>query len=80
MIGSAAGDGADTHVDMFIDIINEIIIMNSYRSMNVISNYSEMTKDTVHEKLRKKAITPCGTAIPNCSRKISIHPLVLWLK
>jgi len=64
LIGSAGGDGADAHVDMFVNIIADIIAKNSYRTLNVISMYSEIPKDVVHKKLEDNAISPCGRAVP----------------
>jgi hypothetical protein len=64
LIGSAGGDGADAHVDLFVEIIAEIIAKNSYRTLKVISIYSEIPKDLVHKKLEGNAIIPCGRAVP----------------
>lgn len=64
LIGSAGGDGANAHVDLFLEIIADIIAKNSYRTLNVISIYSEIPKDLVHRKLEDNAIIPCGKAVP----------------
>jgi len=64
LIGSAGGDGADAHVDLFVEIIAEIIAKNSYRTLKVISIYSEIPRDLVHKKLEDNAIIPCGRAVP----------------
>jgi hypothetical protein len=64
LIGSAGGDGANGHVDMFVDIIRDIISKNHYRPMNVISIYAEIDKETILEKHRAGAISPCGRAVP----------------
>jgi Acyclic terpene utilisation family protein AtuA len=64
LIGSAGGDGADAHVDLFVEIVTEIITKNSYRTLNVISIYSEIPKDLVRKKLGDKAIIPCSRAVP----------------
>lgn len=64
LIGSAGGDGANAHVDMFVDIIRDIISKNNYRPMNVISIYAEIDKETILEKHRAGAISPCGKAVP----------------
>ncbi|KAK9327200.1 hypothetical protein V1520DRAFT_375188 [Lipomyces starkeyi] len=64
LIGSAGGDGANDHVDMFVDIIRDIISKNHYRPMNVISIYAQIDKETILEKHLAGAISPCGRAVP----------------
>jgi hypothetical protein len=64
LISSAGGDGANAHVDLFVEIIAEITAKNSYRTLDVISIYSEISKDLVHKKLEDNALSPCGRAVP----------------
>ncbi|KFY13468.1 hypothetical protein V491_06392 [Pseudogymnoascus sp. VKM F-3775] len=64
LIGSAGGDGANAHVDMFVDIIRDIISKNHYRSMNILSIYAEIDKKKILEKHQAGAISPCGRAVP----------------
>ena len=64
LLGSAGGDGADAHVDLFLDIIADIILEKGYRPMKVISIYSEIDKDLIQAKLKAGRIEPCGGAVP----------------
>lgn len=64
LIGSAGGDGANAHVDMFVEIITNLISKNGYRSLNVLSIYAEIPKDLVRQKLDEGLIVPCGKAVP----------------
>lgn len=64
LIGSAGGDGEGALVDMCVDIIREAITANGYRSLKVVSIYSDISKDLVRQKLRNNLITPCGAAVP----------------
>jgi hypothetical protein len=45
-------------------MIKEIIKENGYRSMKIISIYSEISKDLVRQKSKDKLISPCGSGIP----------------
>ena len=65
LIGSAGGDGANAHVDLFLEIITDIIAKNGYRSMKVLSIYSEVPKDFVHRKHIAGDIEPCSKAVPD---------------
>lgn len=69
LIGSAGGDGSNAHVDVFVDIIQEIIKKKGYRSMKIVKIYSEIDKDLVKRKLGAGTITPCGTAVPPLQSK-----------
>ncbi|KAH8705208.1 hypothetical protein BGW36DRAFT_392889 [Talaromyces proteolyticus] len=64
LIGSAGGDGSNDHVDVFVDIINEIVSRRQLRPMKVVKIYSEVSKDLVQSKLARGRITPCGEAVP----------------
>ena len=58
-ISSAGGDGSNEHVDDFVDIINKICMDNDYKiKMAVI--YSNVSKETVINKMEKGKISPCG--------------------
>ncbi|EXJ91695.1 hypothetical protein A1O3_00245 [Capronia epimyces CBS 606.96] len=69
LIGSAGGDGSNAHVDVFVDIIENIIQRHGYRSMKIIKIYSEIDKDLVKSQLGAGTITPCGTAVPALQTK-----------
>jgi hypothetical protein len=64
LIGSAGGDGANDHVDLFVDILRDLIDRKGYRLMNVIGIYSEINKDLVHAKLAAGSVVPCSKAVP----------------
>lgn len=64
LIGSAGGDGANDHVDLFVDIIHDIVSNNNFRPLNVISIYAEIDKEVIREKHRAGLISPCGRAVP----------------
>ncbi|PYI11229.1 hypothetical protein BO78DRAFT_393215 [Aspergillus sclerotiicarbonarius CBS 121057] len=64
LIGSAGGDGANDHVDIFVDIINEIVTRLHLRPMKVVKIYAEVSKDIVQSELDAGRITPCGDAVP----------------
>ena len=49
---------------MFVEIINRFISHYGYRSLNVLSIYSEIPNDLVREKLDNGSINPCGRAVP----------------
>lgn len=62
-ISSAGGDGSDSHVDVFVDIVRSIAREKGYR-FNLAAIYSEMKKDYVLEKLKRGKISPCGPVEP----------------
>ncbi|PWY68992.1 hypothetical protein BO94DRAFT_299856 [Aspergillus sclerotioniger CBS 115572] len=64
LIGSAGGDGANDHVDIFVDIIDEIIARLHLRPMKVVKIYAEVSKDIVRSELAAGRIVPCGEAVP----------------
>ena len=69
LIGSAGGDGENAHVDMFVEIITQLISRNGYRSMNVLKIYAEVPKDLVRQKRKDGLISPCGRAVPQLLEK-----------
>jgi hypothetical protein len=62
-ISSAGGDGTNTHVDAFLDIIQQISRDNGYR-FRVAAIYSELPKQHVAAQLRRGRIAPCGPVEP----------------
>lgn len=66
IIGSAGGDGADAHVDMFVDIIDGIVAARGYRSLKIIKIYAEIPKEVVQQALGSlpSRIAPCGSGVP----------------
>jgi hypothetical protein len=64
LIGSAGGDGANDHVDLFLDIIQNLISQKGYRSMKVVSIYSEIDKEIVYTSLERGDVLPCSKAVP----------------
>lgn len=70
IIGSAGGDGADAHVDDFVDIIDGIVAARGYRSLNIIKVYAEIPKEDVEEALVSSParIVPCGGGVPPLTR------------
>ncbi|RAK95667.1 uncharacterized protein BO80DRAFT_459584 [Aspergillus ibericus CBS 121593] len=68
LIGSAGGDGANAHVDVFVDIIHEIVARLHLRPMKVVKIYAEVSKDVVREELDAGRIVSCGEAVPELQR------------
>lgn len=64
ILSSAGGDGANDHVDLFVEIIEKLIKQNKYRSMNIIKIYSEVDKALVKSSLETGRIQPCSKAVP----------------
>jgi hypothetical protein len=64
LIGSAGGDGENAFVDLLIEIVQNAIKANGYRTMKVIGIYSEISKDIVQRKLSDGLISPCGSGVP----------------
>lgn len=70
IIGSAGGDGANAHVDDFIDIIDGIVAGRGYRSLKIIRIYAGIPKEAVEEALDSSParIVPCGGGVPPLTR------------
>ncbi|KAG0651290.1 hypothetical protein D0Z07_1588 [Hyphodiscus hymeniophilus] len=66
LIGSAGGDGTDTHVDEFLDIIQEITDEpdNELYHFKTLAIYSNVSKTTVLKSLHAGKITGCGLSVP----------------
>ena len=62
IISSAGGDGSNSHVDMFVDIIDTYCKEKGY-SLKLARIYASIDKATVHKALKAGVITPCG-AVP----------------
>ena len=60
LLGSAGGDGSDAHVNIFLDIIAEIISEEGYiyRPMKATGIYSEINKDLIRASLKASRIEP----------------------
>ena len=69
LLGSAGGDGADSHVELFLQITRELIEKRGYRSMNVVTIYSEIDREFIREKFRKAEVRPCSKAVPELEMK-----------
>ena len=65
IIGSAGGDGSNDHVDMFVDIIDEIVSSRGYRSLKVLKIHAEIPKQVVATALNStpSRISPCGSGV-----------------
>ncbi|GAB7324366.1 hypothetical protein MBLNU13_g08316t2 [Cladosporium sp. NU13] len=65
IIGSAGGDGADAHVDMFVDIIDSVVATRGYRSLKIIKIYAEIPKEVLQQALESSPsrIAPCGAGV-----------------
>ena len=68
IIGSAGGSGSNDFVDMGTRIIKEIIKENGYRPMKIISIYSDIPKDLVHQKFKDNLVSPCGHSVPELQK------------
>ncbi|KAJ7698185.1 hypothetical protein B0H14DRAFT_3904864 [Mycena olivaceomarginata] len=64
LIGSAGGDGANSRLPLFLEIISEIIAKNGYRPMKVLTIEAEIDKELVYAGLERGVIRPCGGAVP----------------
>ncbi|KAL1968668.1 hypothetical protein VTN77DRAFT_1494 [Rasamsonia byssochlamydoides] len=64
LIGSAGGDGANEHVDLFVEIITDLIARKGYRSMKIVTIYAEIEKDLVRSSLEQGDVAPCSKAVP----------------
>lgn len=64
LLGSAGGDGSDDHVQVFLNIVKELIEEKGYRSLNVVTINSEIDKDLIKTKLAHGQISPCSKAVP----------------
>ncbi|KAF8178085.1 hypothetical protein K438DRAFT_1844529 [Mycena galopus ATCC 62051] len=64
LISSAGGDGANSRLPVFLEIISEIIQKNGYRPMKVLTIEAEIDKELVYAGLERGVITPCGGAVP----------------
>jgi hypothetical protein len=64
LLGSAGCDGANDHVDLFVEIMKQLITAKKYRSMKIVSIYSEINKDFIKSRLKSGEIIPCGKAVP----------------
>lgn len=59
LISTAGGAGPKAHVDFLKEIISDLITKNNY-SLKVATIYSDITKETVLQKLKQGKINPCG--------------------
>lgn len=68
LIGSAGGDGSNEHVDLFVEIIADLIAKKGYRSMKIVTIYAEIEKDLVRSSLARGDVAPCSRAVPPLKR------------
>ncbi|GKZ21906.1 hypothetical protein AbraIFM66951_007324 [Aspergillus brasiliensis] len=88
LIGSAGGDGSTRGVNLFIDIIKEILTEKGSRQMRIISIHAEISKDIVRDHYQKGHIQPCGKAVPelqpqdieDATRIVAQMGIEPWLK
>ncbi|KAI1319394.1 hypothetical protein F5Y16DRAFT_406011 [Xylariaceae sp. FL0255] len=59
LISTAGGAGPKAHVDNIKDIISDIITQRGY-ALRLATIYSDVTKETVTQKLKDGRIAPCG--------------------
>ena len=62
IISSAGGDGSNSHVNEFVDIVNDYCTEKGY-SLKLARIYASINKSVVHKALEAGKITPCG-AVP----------------
>ncbi|KFY76155.1 hypothetical protein V499_04085 [Pseudogymnoascus sp. VKM F-103] len=67
IIASAGGDGADAHVDEFLNIIQEITEeeANSAYAFKTLAIYSNVTKSKVLKSLHDGEVVGCGISVPS---------------
>jgi hypothetical protein len=77
LISSAAGDGADHHVDEFVEIIQDYCLEKGYK-LKLIKIYGSVDKAEVRKALDDGKISPCGAVpalthedIDDCSRIVA---------
>jgi hypothetical protein len=64
ILGSAGGDGANVHVQLFVDIIHGLITAKGYRTMNIVTIEAEIEKGFIYEKHEAGQVLPCSPAVP----------------
>ncbi|OAG05721.1 uncharacterized protein CC84DRAFT_1205449 [Paraphaeosphaeria sporulosa] len=66
VFSSAGGDGSDEHVEEMVNVLKEICDEegNEHYKLKLIAIYSAVTKTFVHERLKKHAISGCGSQVP----------------
>ncbi|KAK1987597.1 hypothetical protein LZ30DRAFT_745661 [Colletotrichum cereale] len=71
IFGSAGGDGADEHVKLMEEIIEEISAekTNQRYSFKIISLFSGIDKSVVLERLNAGRISGCGACVPELTAK-----------
>ena len=71
IIGSASGDGSNDHVDMFVDIIDNIVSTRQYRTLKIVKIYAEISKSVILEALHSSPykISPCGSGVPRLTER-----------
>ncbi|KAL2844810.1 hypothetical protein BJY01DRAFT_263775 [Aspergillus pseudoustus] len=88
LIGSAGGDGSTRGINMFIDIIKEIIAEKGHSPTRIISINAEISKDIVHDHYQEGLIQTCGKAVPglqprdieDATRIVAQMGIEPWLK
>ncbi|KAK4452238.1 hypothetical protein QBC34DRAFT_457281, partial [Podospora aff. communis PSN243] len=64
LIGSAAGDGTNQHVEFLVQIVSELITSEGLRPLEVVTIEAEIPKSTIQSKHKAGLVTPCGGGVP----------------
>ncbi len=76
LISSAGGDGTDLHVDVFRDIIAEIVQRRGWR-LKLAKIYSDIDKAHISKELKAGRIEPLGPVPPLDQREIDAATVVV---
>lgn len=63
LVGSAAGDGSDAHVDVYVETIVNYANEKGYR-LKLVKIYATIPQQDVHKALDSGKITGCGVPVP----------------
>jgi hypothetical protein len=64
ILGSAGGDGANIHVQLFVDITRDLVTAKGYRTMKIVTIEAEIEKSFIHKKHQAGQVLPCSPAVP----------------
>lgn len=61
LLGSAGGDGSNIHVDLFVELVQEISAKEGY-SFSVAAIYTDVDRQLVVDGIEAGMVHPCGAA------------------
>jgi hypothetical protein len=60
IVASAGGDGTNSHVDEFVDIVKDYCVEKGY-NLKLAKIYANIPRDRIHKALKQGVVKPCGT-------------------